>query len=159
MKRLAIATALVSLTACGGGSGGSSPTAPTPTVTNANIAGSYNASIAPSSSCSANLPVETRVLNYVANVTQTGAAVSVQLLSHVIWNTVTVNGTVSGQRVNFSSFSFSEITTANGIALNATGSANVAADGSITGTLSGTFQTPSGTSCNADNHQIVMVKR
>ena len=99
------------------------------------------------------------MLNYVANITQTGTAVQVQLLAHVIWNTVTVNGTVSGQTVTFSNFAFDEITTANGIALTSTGTATVAADGSITGTLSGTFQTPSGTTCNAINHQFVMVKR
>ena len=158
MKWLAIATVIGSLVACGGRSG-STPTAPTPPPTNANIAGSYDASIAPSSTCSANLPVDTRVLNYVANITQTGAAIQVQLLAHVIWNTVTVSGTVSGQTVNFSSFSFSEITTAGGVALAATGTASVAADGSILGTLSGTFQTPSGTNCNAVNHQVVLVRR
>ena len=152
-KGLAIATAIGVLTACGGGS---SPAAPTPP---ANIGGSYNATIAASSTCSANLPVEMRVLNYVANITQTGAAVQVQLLAHVIWNNVTVNGTVAGQTINFSTFSFSEITTAGGVALASTGTANVAADGSITGTLSGTFQTPSGSNCNAGNHQFVMVKR
>ena len=157
-KWLATATAIGSLLACGGGGGGSSPTAPTP-LTNANIGGSYTATITASSTCSANLPSETRVLNYVANVTQTGAAVQVQLLAHVIWNTVTVSGTVSGQTINFSSFSFSEITTGGGVAMVATGTANVAADGSISGTLSGTYQTASGTSCNTGNHQIQMVKR
>ena len=151
---LATVTAIGALTACGGS--GSSPTAPTPP---ANIAGSYNATIAASSTCSANLPVEMRVLNYVANITQAGAAVQLQLLAHVIWDNVTVTGTVSGQTINFSTFSFSEITTAGGVALAATGTANVAADGSITGTLSGTYQTPSGSSCNAGNHQIVMFKR
>ena len=45
------------------------------------------------------------------------------------------------------------------MALVATGTATVAADGSITGTLSGADQTPSGTSGNAGNHQIQMVKR
>ena len=156
MKWLSIATAIGSLMACGGGS---SPTAPTPAVTPANIAGSYNVTLGPSSSCSANLPVETRVLHYVANIAQTGGAVQVQLLAHVIWNTVTVNGTVSGQTINFSSFSFSEISTAGGIALVATGTANVAPDGSITGTLSGTYQTPSGASCNAVNHPFHLAKR
>jgi hypothetical protein len=163
MRRLAMAAAIGSLIACGGGSGESSPTAPTaaatPAPTNANIGGSYDVTLTASSTCSANLPSDTRVLKYVANVTQTGTAVQVQLLAHVIWNTVTVNGTVSGQTINFSTFSFSEITTANGIALASTGSANVGADGSITGTLSGTYQTPSGTNCNAGNHQIQMVKR
>ena len=156
MKWPAIATAIASLVACGGGSG---PTVPTPAAAPANIAGSYDATIGASSTCSANLPVETRVLHYVANVTQTGAAVQVQLLAHVIWHSVTVTGTVSGQTVNFSNFSFSEITTANGIALAATGTANVAADGSITGTLSGTYQTPSGANCNAVNHPFHLAKR
>ena len=155
MKWLAIATAVGSLMACRGGSAGSSPTAPPP----ADIAGSYNATITASSTCSANLPSEARVLNYVANITQTGPAVQVQLLAHVMWNNVTVTGTVSGQRIDFSSFSFSEITTAGGVALVATGTGNVAGDGSITGTLSGTYQTPSGTNCNATNHQFQMVKR
>ena len=156
MKWLAMATAIGSLVACGGGS---SPTAPTPAVTPANIAGSCDAAIGAASACSANLPPETRVLHYVANITQTGAAVQVQLLAHVIWNTVTVNGTVSGQTINFSSFSFSEISTGGGIALAATGTATVAADGSITGTLSGTYQTPSGANCNAVNHPFHLAKR
>jgi hypothetical protein len=155
MKWVAIATAIASLVACGGGS---SPTAPTPAPP-ANIAGSYTATIGASSTCSANLPIETRVLHYVANVTQTGAAIQVELLAHVIWNTVTVTGTVSGQTINFSSFSFSEISTGGGVAMVATGTANVASDGTITGTLSGTYGTPSGSSCNAANHQMQMVKR
>ena len=163
MKRLAIATAIVTVVACGGCSGGSSPTAPTaaptPAPPNANVGGSYNATITASSNCSANLPSATRELNYVANVTQTGAAVQVQLLAHVIWNSVTVTGTVAGQTITFSSFSFSENDTGGGVALVATGTGNVAADGTITGTLSGTYGTPSGANCNAGNHQFVMVKR
>ena len=156
MKWLAIVTAIASLVACRGGSG---PTAPTPAATPANIAGSYDATLGAASGCSANLPPETRVLHYVANIAQTGAAVQVQLLAQVIWIAVTVNGTVSGQTINFSSFSFSEISTAGGIALVATGTANVAPDGSITGTLSGTYQTPSGASCNAVNHPFHLAKR
>ena len=156
MKWLAIVTAIASLVACRGGSG---PTAPTPAATPANIAGSYDATLGASSGCSANLPPETRVLHYVANIAQTGAAVEVQLLAHVIWNTVTVNGTVSGQTINFSSFSFSEISTGGGIALVATGTAAVAPDGSISGTLSGTYQTPSGANCNAVNHPFHLAKR
>jgi hypothetical protein len=155
MKRLAIAMAIGSVMACGG----SSPTAPTAPAPPANIAGSYNATIGASSTCSANLPVATRVLNYVANITQTGTAVQVQLLAHVIWNNVTVTGTVSGQTVTFSSFSFSENDTGGGVAVVATGTGNVAADGTITGTLSGTYGTPSGSNCNAGNHQMVLVKR
>ncbi len=163
MKRLAIAVAIGSLMACSGGSGGGNPTAPTPPVTNANIGGSdaniggsYNGTITASSTCSANLPPETRVLGFTATITQTGAAVQVQLVSG--GSTVTVSGTVSGQTVNFPSFSFSGVGRGAGVALLATGgNANVAADGSIAGTLSGTYQTPSG-SCNAANHQLQMVK-
>ncbi len=164
MKRLAVAVAIGSLMACsGGGSGGSSPTGPTPPVTNANtgvsdanIAGSYNGTITASSTCSANLPPETRVLGFTATITQTGAAVQVQLLAG--GDPVTVSRTVSGQTVNFPSFSFSGVGRGAGVTLVATGgNANVAADGSIAGTLSGTYQTPSA-SCNAANHQLQMVK-
>jgi hypothetical protein len=156
MKWLAMATAIVSLTACGGGSSPAAPSAPT---TPANIAGSYDLSIGAASTCSANLPVETRVLHYVANVSQTGAAFNVQLVANVIWNNAVVTGTVSGQTVTFSTFSFSDITTGGGIALVATGTANVSPDGSITGTLLGTYQTPSGASCNAVNHPFHLAKR
>lgn len=161
MKWLAIATAIGSLVACSGGSGGSStPTAPTPApITNATINGSYNLTITASSTCSATLPSATRVLTYIADVAQTGAAIQVTLLAHVIWNSVTVSGTVSGQTVNFSNFSFSETTTGGGVGLAGTGTANVSADGSIAGTVSGNFQTASGSSCNAANHQIQLVKR
>ena len=154
MKRLAIAMAIGSLMAC---SDGSSPTAPTPPAPPANVAGPYNATITASSNCSANLPSETRVLNYAADVSQTGAAVQMQLVAHGVAGTVTVSGTVSGQTVNFPSFSVSQ-TMGRGAALVASGNGNVAADGSITGTLSGTYQTPSGSSCNAANHQLEMVK-
>ncbi len=152
MKRLAIATAIGSLMACGGSS---SPTAPT----NANIVGSYDLTITASSTCSANLPSETRVLKYVANITQTGAAFNLSLLGHVSFNSATTTGTVSGQTITFSTFSFNETTTGGGVALVTTGTANVAADGSIAGTLSGTYQTPSGANCNVSNHQVQMVKR
>jgi len=164
MTWLAIAMAIGSLVGCGGASGGSNPTAPTPTAspstpTNASIGGSYNVTITASSTCSVNLPADTRVLNYVSDISQTGGSFNAQLLAHVIFNTVTITGTVSGQTVAFSTFSFSEITTAGGVALASTGTANVAADGSITGTLSGTYQTPSGASCNAANHQVRFVRR
>ena len=169
MKRLATAVAIGSLMACSGGSGGSSPTAPTPPVTNANIAGSdaniggsYNGTITASSTCSANLPPEARVLGFTATITQTGAAVQVQLLAGA--SPVTVSGTISGQTVHFPGFSFSGVGRVAGVALVATvalaatgGSADVDADGSIAGTLSGTYQTPSG-SCTAANHQLRMVK-
>ena len=155
MKWLAIALAIGSVMACGGG-----PTAPTPAPTTpVNIAGSYDLSIGASSICSANLPVDTRVLHYVANVSQTGAAFNVQLLAHVTWNNAVVTGSVSGQTLTFSTFSFSENDTGGGVALATTGTASVSGDGSITGTLSGTYRTPSGSSCNAANHQFHMVKR
>jgi hypothetical protein len=154
MKRLAIAAAIGSLLACGG-CGGSSPTAP---ATPANIAGSYLSTITASSTCSANLPPTAWVLELFTSITQTGAAVQVQLTAHLPGApSVTVSGTVSGQTVNFPSFSLSE-TMGGGATLVASGNANVAADGSIAGTLSGTYQTPSGSSCNAANHQLKMVK-
>jgi hypothetical protein len=71
---------------------------------------------------------------------------------------VTFSGTVSGQTVTFPSFSFTA-PVGRGAALAASGSANVAANGlSITGTLSGTYQTAAGASCNATNHQLQLVK-
>ena len=124
-----------------------------------NIGGSYNVTITASSTCSANLPADTRVLNYVSDISQTGAAFNAQLLAHVIFNTVTVTGTVSGQTLNFSTFSVNEITESDGVVLATTGTASVAANGSINGTLSGTYQTTSGTNCNTGSHQIQMVKR
>jgi hypothetical protein len=152
ITRFAIAAALGSLTACGGGS---TPTAPT----NATVAGSYDMTVTASSACSANLPAETRVLTYLATVTQTGAAVQITLQGHVIFNSVTISATVSGQTLNFSTFSVNEITESDGVVLTTTGTANVGADGSINGTLSGTYQTTSGTNCNTGSHQIQMVKR
>ena len=150
---LAVATAIGSLTACGG----SSPTAPT-SAPPANIAGPYNANIIASSTCSGNLPSETRSLEFLATITQTGVAVQVQLVAHAPGTpSATVAGTVSGQTVNFPSFSLSE-TMGHGAALVASGNASVGANGAITGTLSGTYQTPSGSSCNAANHQLEMVK-
>ena len=151
-KWLAIAMAIGSLTACGG----SSPTASAPP---ANIAGPYDANIIASSTCSANLPPETRTLGFVTTITQTGAAVQLQLVAKLPGNpSVTVAGTVSGQTVTFPSFSFTA-DMGRGAALAASGSGNVAANGlSITGTLSGTYQTSSGASCNAANHQLQLVK-
>ena len=154
MKRLAIAMAIGSSMACSEGSG---PTAPT--VPPANIAASYAATVTASSTCSANLPAETRTLDFAANITQTGAAVQVQLIAHVPGvPEVTFSGTVSGQTVNFPSFSFTA-PMGRGAALAASGNASVAANGlSITGTLSGTYQTSSAASCNAANHQLQLVK-
>jgi hypothetical protein len=145
MKRLAIA-AIGSLLACGGCGSSTAPTPP------ANVAGEYNATITASSTCAAKLPAAAWVLKYPATVTQTGAAVQVKLVQHQ-GNTVTVNGTVSGQTINFPSFSLGESMTEGVVSLAATGKANVAAD-TIAGTLSGTYQTASGTSCNAADHQL-----
>jgi predicted small lipoprotein YifL len=152
-KWLAIATAIGSLTACGD-SGPTGPTAPP-----ANVAASYATKITASSTCSANLPTETRALDFLADITQTGSAVQVKLMAHVPGvPEITFSGTVSGQTVNFPSFTFTE-TMGRGAALAASGNANVAANGlSITGTLNGTYQTSSGASCNAANHQIQLVK-
>jgi hypothetical protein len=154
MKWMTIAAVIGSLTAC---SGDSSPTAPT--APPANISGSYGTTVTAASSCSANLPTETRALDFLANVTQTGAAVQVQLVAHVPGvPEVTFSGTVSGQTVTFPSFSFNA-PMGRGAALSASGNANVAANGlSIAGTLSGTYQTSSGASCNAANHQLQLVK-
>jgi len=149
MNRLLIATAIGALMACGG-----SPTTPT----YASIGGSYELTITASSSCSANLPSETRVLKYVANVSS-GPTFQVVLAGNVLWNSFAVHGTVSGPKVTFADFSFSEATTGGGIAFNGTGTVDVAADGSITGTVGGKYQTPSGAACIAGNHQIQMVKK
>jgi hypothetical protein len=102
------------------------------------------------------LPSETRALLFVATVTQTGAAVEMQLVAHQ-GGTVTVSGTVSGQTVTLPSVSLSE-SVGRGATLAASGSASVGANGSITGTLNGIYQTQSGSSCNATNHQLEMVK-
>ena|SRR5689334_4618748 len=152
-KWLAIATVIGSLTGCSGGS--SSPTAPT--APPANIAGPYGATLTAASTCSANLPFP--ILGFLATVTQTGAAIQVELLAHAPGSpSGTVSGTVSGQSVNFPSFALSEAM-GRGATLASSGNLNVATGGmSITGNLSGTFQTPSGLSCNATNHQLELVK-
>lgn len=151
MKRLALSMAIGSLIACGGGDG---PTASTPP---ANIAGSYNVHITAASTCAASLPSESRALMFVSTVTQTGSSVQVQLMSHQ-GATGTVTGTVSGQTVTFPSLSLSE-NLGRGATLAGSGSASVvSANGSLAGTLNGTFQTSSGSSCNAANHQLEMVK-
>jgi hypothetical protein len=125
MKRLALAIAIGSLMVCGGCGGSTAPTPP------ANVAGEYNATITASATCSANLPAAAWALKYPATVTQSGAAAQVKLIHHQ-GSTVTVSGTVTGQTINFPNF----------------------ADSSMAGTLSGTYQTASGTSCNAVDHQL-----
>jgi len=162
MKRLAIAMAIGTLMACGGSSPSAPTTPATPTPTPANIAGSYDMTLVASSTCSDNLPPATRVLKYVANVTQTGTLNTlfiVNLSGDVAFGEVVIAGGIIGQDLKFGGFSYSEKTTGGGIALVATGTATVAADGSITGTLSGIFQTPSGATCNSTVHQLRLVKR
>jgi hypothetical protein len=151
MKWLAISAVIGSLTACSGGS----PTAPT--APPANIAGQYSTTITAASTCSANVPFP--ILGFFATVTQTGAAVQVDLLAHAPGApSGTLSGTVSGQAVTFPSFPLTEAM-GRGATLAASATGNVATGGlKITGTLSGTFQTPSGLSCNAANHQLEMVK-
>ena len=153
MNWLAMAVVIGSMTACSGGS--SSPTAPT--APPANIAGQYGTTITAASTCAGNVPFP--VLGFFATVTQTGAAVQVELLAHAPGApTGTVSGTVSGQAVNFASFPLTEAM-GRGATLVASATGNVATGGlKITGTLSGTFQTPSGLSCTAANHQLEMVK-
>ena len=147
MKRLATAIAIGSLIACGGSGASTAPTPP------ANVAGEYTATITASATCSPKLPAEAWVLKYPATLTQTGAAVEVKLIHHQ-GSTVTLSGTVSGQTINFPSFSFADNMTGGVVSLAAAGKASVAADSLIEGTLSGTYQTPSGTSCNAADHQL-----
>ena len=151
MKRLAMAMAIGALMACSD----NSPTAPTPP---ANVAGDYSATITASSTCSANLPAAAWVLGFSATITQTGSAAQVQLVAHMPGApSTTVSGTVSGQTVNFPTFSLNE-TMGGGAALAASGNATVAANGDIAGSLSGTYQTSSGSSCNAANHELKLVK-
>jgi hypothetical protein len=151
VKWLAIATAIGSLVACGGGSSGgsSSPTAPTPA---ASIAGSYQLIVTAASTCSANLPAAAWEIGFLATVTQSGATAQMQLLAHG-GGTSTVSGTVVGQAVNFSAFSVNGMSAAGAVPVVASGNTSIAADGSIAGALSGTYM-----NCNATNHQLKMVK-
>jgi hypothetical protein len=65
---------------------------------------------------------------------------------------------VSGQAVNFASFPLTEAM-GRGATLVGSATGNVATGGlKITGTVSGTFQTPSGLTCNSTSHQIELVK-
>lgn len=151
---MAIAMTTASLCAC---SGGSSPTAPTAALPPANIAGSYSLTMTAASSCAANLPFP--ILGFAATITQTGSAIQAQLVAHAPGSpSGTISGTVSGQTVSFSSFPLTE---AMGRGATLTGSSNltVASGGmTMTGTLSGTFQTPSGLSCTSTSHQLEVVK-
>ena len=164
IRSMVLAAAIGSLMACSG----SSPTppsptpTPTPTPTPANIAGAYDLTLIASTTCSANLPAETRILKYVATIVQTGTLNTlfiITLSGDVVFGDVIISGGITGQELKFGGFTFSEKTTAGGIALVATGNAVVAANGSITGTLSGIYQTPSGATCSSSQHQLVLVKK
>ena len=153
-------TAIGSVIACGD----SSPTTPnpTPTPTPALIAGSYDLTLTASSTCSQNLPAATRTLQYIANITQTGTLNTlfiITLSGDVTFGEVIISGGINGAELKFGSFTFSEKTTGGGIALVATGTAAVAANGSITGTLNGIYQTPAGATCSSSVHQIGLVKK
>ncbi len=153
--------AIGSLMACGD----STPTTPVPTPTPApaNIAGTYDLTLIASSTCSENLPPATRLLKYVANVTQTGTLNTLVIITlsadGVAFGEVVITGAISGQELKITQFAFSEKTTGGGIALIATGTAIIAPNGSITGTLTGIYQTPSGASCTSSVHQIGLVKK
>jgi hypothetical protein len=153
MRWLVIVAGIGSLTACSGGS--SSPTAPT--APPANIAAQYSMTITAASTCAGNVPFP--MLGFLATVTQTGGTVQMELLAHAPGApSGTVSATVAGQAVNFSSFPLSEAM-GRGATLAASGTASVSTNGlAITGALSGTFQTPSGLTCNSTSHQLQMVK-
>jgi hypothetical protein len=124
MKRLAIGMAIGYLMACEGCDGGSGATAPAPP---ANVAGDYTATITASATCSTDAPAGAWVLKYAATDTQTGAAVEVKLIRHQV-STVTVTGTVSGQRITFPSLSFSEDMRGGVVPSAPPGETNIAAD-------------------------------
>lgn len=152
MKKWMLAPALVLLTACGS----SGPTAP---ATPANVAGSYDATLTASTTCSANLPAESRSLAFLMEIAQTDVAVQVKLIAKVPGVPEgAFPATVSGKTVTFPNFSFTEAM-GRGAALAASGTVGVATNGlSMTGSLSGTYQTASGATCNATNHQLQLVK-
>ena len=161
IRSAVLATAIGALMACDGSPTPPTPT-PTPTPTPANIAGSYDLTLIASSTCSQNLPPETRTLKYVANITQTGSLNTlfiITLSGDVAFGEVLIAGGIVGQELKINQFSFSEKTTGGGIAMIATGTATVAANGSITGTLAGIYQTPTGATCNSTVHQIGLVKK
>jgi hypothetical protein len=168
IRLVALAATLSSLIACGSSTvptPNPTPTpTPTPTLPPALIAGSYDLTITAASICSANLPVATRTLTYTANITQTGTLNTLFIItlsgSNVTFGQVIISGGIIGQELKFGAFQFSDQTTGGGISLvaNANGII-VAANGAITGTLSGTLQTPTGASCTSSVHQLALVKK
>jgi len=160
----ALATAIGTSIACGSSSSYTAPTTPTtPTApAPANVAGSYDLTIAASQTCAQNLPAATRILKYVANITQSGTLNTLFIMNlsgDVSFGGVNIGGAVSEKALNISNFAFSEKTTGGGIAIVATGTATIASDGSISGTLTGIFQTPTGDSCLSNLHGIQLTKR
>src|SRR3954452_15715015 len=105
MKRLAIAMALGSLMACGGGTP-TPPTTPTPPAP-ANIAGSYGLFLNASPTRSQNLEEATRNLKYIADITQTGTfnpLFIMTLSGDVVFGDVVIRGCIFGQEVNPAAF-------------------------------------------------------
>jgi hypothetical protein len=166
MKRATIWAVLVitvgASMACSGGSPTVPTPTPTPTPTPANIAGNYDMTLIASSTCSDNLPAATRLLKYTANINQTGSLNTLFIMTlsgDVSFGEVLIAGGIDGQTLKINQFTFSEKTTGGGIAILATGTATVGANGTITGTLAGVYQTPLGASCNSTVHQIGLVKK
>jgi hypothetical protein len=164
MKRAMVFAAISMAIGSFMGCGSSSPTTPTTptTPTPANIAGAYDLTLAASQTCSQNLPAATRTLKYVANITQTGALNTLFIMTlsgDVAFGDVIISGGITGQELKIAQFAFSEKTTGGGIAMIATGTAAVNADGAITGTLSGIFQTPLGATCTSSTHGIQLIKK
>ncbi len=170
MKRATIWAVLVLMVGSSMACSGNSPTVPTPTPTPtptpaptpANVAGNYDMTLIASSTCSDNLPAATRLLKYTANINQTGTLNTLFIMTlsgDVSFGEVLIAGGIDGQTLKINQFTFSEKTTGGGIAILATGTATVAANGTITGTLSGVYQTPLGASCNSTVHQIGLVKK
>jgi hypothetical protein len=166
MKRAILFAAIAMAAAASVACGSSSPTTPTtPTTTTptpANIAGSYDLTLAVSQTCAQNLPPAARMFKYIATITQTGTLnnlIIMTLSGDVAFGEVVISGVVSDKEFKITQFAYSEKTTGGGIALIATGSAAIAADGSMTGTLSGIFQTPAAATCNSTVHGIQLVKR
>jgi hypothetical protein len=157
----ALAAAIGASMACGSSSNYTAPTTPAAPAP-ANIAGAYDLTLAVSQTCSQNLPPATRTLKYVANIIQTGTLNTLFIMNlsgDVSFGDVIISGGITENVLKIAQFSFSEKTTGGGIAMIGTGTAVVAADGSITGTLSGIFQTPSAAACNSTAHGIQLTKR
>ena len=108
------------------------------------------------------MPAATRTLTYGANVQQTGTFNTLFIMTlsgNVTFGNALITGGIIGQELKFGTFNISESTTGGGIAVIGNATAIVAADGTITGTISGVFQTPSGSTCASSAHQLKLVKK